>query len=226
MDIRVTITGTQQVGDLLKKIRARIEAPEPALAVAGQMIESFTIKRFSAQQDPAGDPWKSLSQSTLAARQKGKGAKRGSVATVKGSGPLRRGERRRALQSGPVQRSGRFSDKGAKKLIDTGALRGGIRTTLGAKIVSVGVEGPAKLYAATHQFGRGAIGWRKKVKTHSFQKEKFRVGGSAAIPRRAFLPLNEAGGFERRGPAGELLKKVVVGILRYLVTGVVPGEKK
>lgn len=165
MRVDVQIEGLGALGAKLEDMKRRMQNPHEAMNVAGQMIETFTIKRFSAQADPTGKPWVPLSDKTLALRRKGK--------------------RKKASP---------------KILIDTGALRGGIRSVFPSKAsVSVGVEGPARAYGATHQYG-GA-------------------NGKARIPRRAYLPIAVGGGFETAGPSGQLLQRIVATITKYIAGG-------
>ncbi len=87
--------------------------------------------------------------------------------------------------------------KGSRRpLVDTGLLRGSVRTEAGKGRVVFGVGGTAAGYAPFHQFG------------------------TKHIPRRAFLPTDAEGNAEfRRGPARRWLDRTMQRVLRFILTG-------
>ena len=169
MGSRITYNG-KQIDRLLKKLGGVIEDRQGLLLAVGNWLLKITRDTFGRQRDPAGIPWKALSQPYGQLKARGLG------------------------KTGPGKFKKRAQQK--KKLQRTGALlRDVSKVEVTGKGVSVGSDLP---YAAAHNFGAtlhipeivakpgqvfrffdgnlNAV-FAKKIKAHT-----------VVIPQRRFLP--------------------------------------
>lgn len=164
-----TVEGLDDTVSMIEGVASRYRQIQrgtaPVLRVVAQDIKTAIDDSFRKSRSPMGDEWQTLAPATFAARRPGR------VRSLSGR-----------IASGPVQ---------IKPLIDTGDLLNSINSKPRPKGVRFGSN---KVYAATHQFGRGAI------------------------PARPFLPI-EGGAFGNRGPAAQLSRDIRDDVAKWLADG-------
>lgn len=177
----------------IEGLEARTRDVSPVTKVMASRMRAMIVDGFSKEQDPFGDPWKPLSQTTKDLRDLGGVSKRS-------FGKLRASKKKR-------RRKNSRSKSNHKILSDTGGLQGSSNASGEKNTI---VFGSNVEYGAAHLFGRGRINFRTKSG----------VGGSAEIPRRAYLPVDEGGkpNFDK-GPAKRWFDQLRDRLTSYITQG-------
>ena len=67
--IKIIISGTNQLDQKLRAHRQRLENLQPALRQAGEYLILEIDRRFEEEVDPLGRPWKPLAPATIAKKR-------------------------------------------------------------------------------------------------------------------------------------------------------------
>jgi len=146
-------------------VRQRASNLAPALPAIGNILVASSQMSFRESRDPWGNPWATLTETTLLRR----------AARRTGGNPYRR--------DGKLKKAAANIMSSAKPLLDTGVLRNSVTFRIEGNSVLVGSN---LKYAGTQQFGarKGAYGRTRRGGPVPWGN----------VPARAYLPVRSRGG--------------------------------
>lgn len=192
---------TEVMGAKLDEIVERAKEPLPYFKVQAQLLDGLIQDSFMESQNPFGDPFTKLSDTTEELRRKGEG-------DASNKPLIDTGNLRQSTFVQPVDNTIEFG------------VSGSAAEYAGTHLFGKDKNNRGFFYRKAHK-RTSPSGKRHNVKGHAVKGKPF---GGALVPRRRFLPIEGTGPGDARpdfskGPALEWWEAFLVGVKKFLASG-------